>query len=237
GPAEDPAELRLEGVTRARGHGRARRIVLADLTTCFAPGAVTAVTGPSGSGKTTLLELLAGLDCADRGRVLLDGVELGRLGAEARAALRRRRIGYLTQAPAPVGFLSATENVVLALRIRGVAERPAGARAAAILDGLGLGERARQRVARLSAGEAQRVALAAALACTRGLLLADEPTSRLDRRAAVLVARTLSAAAAAGHTVICATHDEELIGACSHRLRLEAQAVGGTAAPTPAPRS
>ncbi|MGB9186303.1 MAG: ATP-binding cassette domain-containing protein, partial [Solirubrobacteraceae bacterium] len=217
---ESPAVVTAAGVMRARGRGSARRVILDQFTARFAAGQLTVLTGPSGSGKTTLLELVAGLDRADAGEVRLDGVDLGRLAPEPLAALRRDRVGYLTQEPAPVGFLSALENVVLALRVRGLEARSATRQAAAILVGLGLGERLRQRISRLSAGEAQRVALGAALAGARGLLLVDEPTSRLDRPAAVLVARTLRAAAAAGQTVICATHDEELIRGADARLTL-----------------
>ncbi|MGH2866064.1 MAG: ATP-binding cassette domain-containing protein, partial [Solirubrobacteraceae bacterium] len=219
-PAGVPAVVAVAGVVQARGRGRARRLILDGFTTRFAAGQLTVLTGPSGTGKTTLLELVAGLDRADAGEVRLDGIDLGRLDPEARAALRRKRMGYLTQEPAPVGFLSALENVALALRVGGLAAEIANGQAEAILAGLGLGERVRQRVSRLSAGEAQRVALGAALAGARGLLLVDEPTSRLDRPGAVLVARTLMAAAAAGHTVICATHDEELIRGADARVTL-----------------
>ncbi len=215
-----PTTVRLSEVTRSRGRGRARRVVLHGLTTDFEPGRLTALTGPSGSGKTTLLDLVAGLDRADTGEVRLDGVDLGRLGAESLAALRRGRIGYLTQEPAPVGFLSAIENVTLALRVRGLTTGPALMQARVILSALGLEDRLQQRVSRLSGGEAQRVALAAALAGAQGLLLVDEPTSRLDRRSAALVAQTLRSTVAAGHTVICATHDDGLIRAADARIEL-----------------
>jgi ABC-type lipoprotein export system ATPase subunit len=232
--SESPVVVTVAGVVRARGRGGARRLILDQFTARFAAGRLTVLTGPSGSGKTTLLELVAGLDRADAGEVRLDGVDLGRLAPEPLAALRRERMGYLTQEPAPVGFLSALENVVLALRVRGLDAGSATCQAAAILVGLGLGERIRQRVSRLSAGEAQRVALGAALAGARGLLLVDEPTSRLDRPGAVLVARTLTAAAAAGQTVICATHDEELIRGADARVTLATLNAGPLVAAPPA---
>ena len=143
---------------------------------------------------------------------MLDGAALSRLGAEELAALRRKRIGYLPQEPWPIGFLSAEENVVLALRLRRWDQSAAAERAAVALARVGLSERARQRVSRLSAGEGQRVALARALAGARGLLVVDEPTSRLDQANATAVAELLAAAAADDHqTVICATHDAEVI--------------------------
>ena len=117
------------------------------------------------------------------------------------------------QEPAPIGFLSAEENAILILRIRGWDADAAGERAAEALIWAGLADRARQRVHRLSAGEAQRLALARALASARGLLIVDEPTSRQDENNARAIAALLSAAAAheEGQTVICATHDPAVI--------------------------
>jgi putative ABC transport system ATP-binding protein len=111
-----------------------------------------------------------------------------------------------------VGFLSAEENVVLALRLRGWSTAAAVRRATIVLAWVGLSDRARQRVARLSAGEAQRVALARALASARGLLIVDEPTSRLDEAGATAIAELLASASASDRqTVVCATHDPLLI--------------------------
>ena len=175
-----PATIELRDVVRTRGHGRAQRTVLRGLTRCLAAGRVNAVAGASGSGKTTLLRLVAGLDRPDSGAILFDAHDLAADDAEALAALRRRRIGYLAQEPTPIRFLSAEENIVLTLRTRGWDEPEARAQAAGALARVGLTERARQRAGRLSAGEAQRLALARALASARGLLIVDEPTSRLD---------------------------------------------------------
>ena len=212
------ARVRLQGVVR--GHGG--RAVIDGLSVSFSAGRMTVVSGRSGSGKTTLLRLIGGLDRAGAGELTIDDVALAALDAEGLAALRRERIGYLPQEPTPVGFLSAEENVVLGLRLRGWDQADAAQRAAVVLSRVGLADRARQRVSRLSAGEAQRVALARALASARGLLIVDEPTSRLDESNAVRVADLLSEAAAAdGQTVICATHDPELIKRADDVLRLE----------------
>ncbi len=208
----DPARIELHSITRFRGHGGDRRKVLDGLSGVLAPGLMTVVTGRSGAGKTTLLRLLAALDVPDAGDVVLDDSSLGDLDAEELAALRRQRIGYLPQEPSPVPFLSAAENVALVLALRGCPASLAAERAAAMLARVGLEERAHQRVARLSAGEVQRVALARGLACARGLLVVDEPTSRLDEANAAAVGELLAAAAAEGHhTVVCATHDPQVI--------------------------
>ena len=213
-----PATIELRAVVRSRGHGRARRTVLHGLSQCLAAGRVNVVAGASGSGKTTLLRLVAGLDRPDSGTVLVDAHDLSGEDPESLAALRRRRIGYLAQAPTPIGFLSAEENIVLALRSRGWGEGDARDRAAAALRAVGLTERARQRASRLSAGEAQRLALARALASARGLLIVDEPTSRLDEANATMTAELLSAASREdGQTVLCATHDERLL-ALAHNV-------------------
>jgi ABC-type lipoprotein export system ATPase subunit len=216
-----PATIELRDVVRTRGHGLAQRTVLNGLTRCLPAGRMHAVAGASGSGKTTLLRLVAGLDRADSGAIVLDEHDLTGDSANSLAALRRRRIGYLAQEPAPVGFLSAEENIVLALRWRGWGEPEARARAASALERVGLTERARQRAARLSAGEAQRLALARALASARGLLIVDEPTSRLDEANATMTAQLLSAAAHHdGQTVLCATHDERLLALADEGMDL-----------------
>jgi putative ABC transport system ATP-binding protein len=216
-----PVRVELRSVARTYGHGLTRRDVLGGLTHDFAPGRMTAITGRSGAGKTTLLKLVAGLDRPSSGQVTLDGDPLGDRNGEQLASLRRERIGYLSQEPAPIGFLSAEENAVLVLRIRGWDADAAAERAATALTRAGLADRARQRVYRLSAGEAQRLALARALASARGLLIVDEPTSRQDENNARAVAALLAAAAhEEGQTVICATHDPAVIRQADHVIVL-----------------
>jgi len=216
-----PVQVGLCSVARTYGHGLTRRDVLGGLTHDFTPGRMTAITGRSGAGKTTLLRLVAGLDRPSSGQVMLDGHPLGDCNGEQLASLRRERIGYLSQEPAPIGFLSAEENAVLVLRIRGWDADAAAERAASALTRAGLADRSRQRVRRLSAGEAQRLALARALASARGLLVVDEPTSRQDENNARAVGALLAAAAhEEGQTVICATHDPAVIRRADHVIAL-----------------
>ncbi len=215
GPAPAPrTATRVECRALSRAYGA--RTVIVGLSAAFAPGRLTVVTGRSGSGKTTLLRLLAGLEVPDAGEVTLDGRSLAGLDAEGRAEVRRAQIGFLAQDVHLPPFLTARETVELACAVRGAGGEPAGA----ALARLGLAERAGQRVSRLSAGERQRVALARALVCGGGLLLADEPTSRLDEAAAGVVAGELARAAAAGRTVICATHEPLVIARADHSLAL-----------------
>jgi ABC-type lipoprotein export system ATPase subunit len=219
-----PVKVELRDAARAYGRGAAKRQVLGHLTHVFAPGQLTAVTGRSGTGKTTLLKLVAGLEQASSGLVVLDGQRLSDLDGEQLASLRRQRIGYLSQEPSPTEFLSAEENTALILRVRGWDADAAAERAVASLTRVGLADRARQRASRLSAGEAQRLALARALAGARGLLVIDEPTSRQDESSARAVAALLAAAAhEEGQTVICSTHDPAVIAQADHVVALDPQ--------------
>jgi ABC-type lipoprotein export system ATPase subunit len=228
-PEPTPVKLALpHGLVPARvdlstiGFRYGERRVLDGLSHDFCPGGMTVITGRSGSGKSTLLRLIAGLDRPQSGELVIDGHALSGFDREQLASLRRRRIGYMPQEPAAVTFLSAFENLVLALQIRGVGFDDAAPRATRLLAALALGARARQRVARLSAGEAQRVALARALASARGLLVLDEPTSRLDEANTRLAAAVLAQARLEGQTVICASHDPQLIADADEVMTLGA---------------
>ena len=194
--------------------------VLEGLDLSFTGGRLHAVTGPSGSGKTTLLHLLAGLEVPDSGTIHIAGLDLTALDRTARAALRREHIAYVGQQAGLVPHLSALENVELALALRG---REAGSRLAGLsaLDSVGLGERATQRVSRLSHGERARVAIARAVAPGPSLLLADEPTSRLDGANAIAVAILLGRLArATGAAVVCSTHDPLVIEQADSQISL-----------------
>jgi putative ABC transport system ATP-binding protein len=215
-----PARVELDDVGFAYGENGRRRAVLDGLSHEFGCGRMTAISGRSGSGKTTLLRLIAGLDRPDSGDLLIDGQSLTTSDREDLASLRRKRIGYMPQESTAIGFLSAQENIVVSLQLRGIDHDDAVERATTILAALSLSERVRQRVARLSAGETQRVAFARALAGSRGLLILDEPTSRLDEVNARTVAALMAGAARAGQTIICATHDPHLISCADEVMRL-----------------
>jgi ABC-type lipoprotein export system ATPase subunit len=171
------------------------------------PGTFTALVGPSGSGKSTLLRLLACVDRPDSGTIVIDGIETATLSRRGRRRLRRRAIGYLFQAPADnlLAYLTVRQHLRLAGQLRGVRARDGQARA--LLDRLGLAERAGHLPRELSGGEQQRVGIAFASLGPPALLVADEPTGQLDHTTVDSVMDGFLAMAAAGVAVVVATHD------------------------------
>jgi len=216
------ATVEIRGVTRRFGLD----VALDEVTATFLPGRLSVVTGPSGSGKSTLLSLIAGLDVADEGEVVIGGVSLGTLDRDARARFRRDTVAFIGQAPGLSGFLSARENVELGLAIRGVVGLDAHERAIDSLAAVGLGEHADRQVDLLSAGQRERVAVARALAARTPVIIADEPTSRIDVAAALTLGGLFADIAHEhGTTFICATHDPVLIGFADDDVQLRAAPV------------
>lgn len=178
-----------------------------------------AIIGASGSGKTTLLGLLAGLDLASSGRIELDGHTLGELDEEARAALRRRLVGFVFQSFHLLPALSAEENVLLPLELAG--DDNAQQRARAALAAVGLAKRGSHFPYQLSGGEQQRVALARAFVHEPRILFADEPTGNLDQRTGESISDllfTLNQQHAT--TLILVTHDRNLAQRCQRAVLL-----------------
>jgi energy-coupling factor transport system ATP-binding protein len=221
--AAPTAAAELRGVHMRYGEGRRARVVLDGFGATFEAGRMTALTGRSGSGKSTLLRLLAGMEHPTAGEVIVLGQAIGGLDRAAAAAFRRRHVAVVAQEAGLVGYLSATENVTLAMSVRGAGDGEAAAETARTwLSRFGLERRLAHRVASLSAGERQRVAIARALACDPDLLLIDEPTSRLDQANAAVVGRMLADAAQLHEaTIICATHDPLVIEQADRVLPLE----------------
>ena len=209
----------------AQGLGKTVRLldhsltILDDVSFRIAPGEAVAVVGASGSGKSTLLSLLAGLDTPSAGGVSLDGVALSALDEDGRARLRGEKVGFVFQSFQLLPSLTALENVMLPLELRGDAQPATAARA--ILERVGLGERLEHYPRQLSGGEQQRVALARAFVTAPALLFADEPTGNLDTdtgRAVIDLLFELNAQS--GTTLVLVTHDERLAARCSRVLRL-----------------
>jgi putative ABC transport system ATP-binding protein len=193
--------------------------VLRDVDLRIAAGESVAIAGPSGSGKTSLLLLLSGLERPTAGEIRIEGVELGTLGAEALADLRRDRIGIVFQSFHLLPSLSALENVALPLQMAGDAN--AFERARRQLERVGLSGRLQHSPSQLSGGEQQRVAIARATVHRPRLLLADEPTGNLDDHTAASVRELLlDLNREAGTTLVLVTHDMDFAARCDRVLRL-----------------
>jgi ABC-type lipoprotein export system ATPase subunit len=182
-----------------------------------AEGETLAVMGPSGCGKSTLLHLLGGLERPSAGEVWLEGRTLGRMSEKALARLRRHAIGFVFQAFHLMDELTAAENVELPALLAGRSPRAARERAAALLEQVGLTDRADHLPSALSGGQRQRVAIARALSNEPLVVLADEPTGNLDSAATREVLRLLDSLRAAGQTLVIVTH-EERVAATADRL-------------------
>jgi len=169
----------IETRALAKTVGRDRRL-FHDLAMSVSPGELVAITGDSGVGKSTLLNILAGLDDADAGEVLIEGTSLAPLAEAARTRLRRERIGFVFQAFHILPYLTLRQNVALPLALVSADSATLSDRADAMLEAVGLGSRGGDYARDLSGGEMQRVAIARALIHQPALILADEPTGNLD---------------------------------------------------------
>jgi peptide/nickel transport system ATP-binding protein len=217
----EPA-VAVQHLSRTYGTGSGAIHAVRDLDAEFATGGLHIVTGPSGSGKSTLLRLVAGLDRPTAGRVVTLGTDLAVLDREALARFRARDVAFCPQAPRLVPFLSALENVELALAIRRAGDSAASRRdrAQEALAEVGLADLAAEPPETLSGGERVRVAIARAVAARPRLLILDEPTAALDRASATSLIAMLARLDRAAVTMLVATHDRDLIAAASDRLDL-----------------
>jgi len=195
--------------------------ILDNVSLALEAGEACAIVGASGSGKSTLLGLLAGLDTPTRGRVLLDGIDLGTLDEDGRARLRAGRVGFVFQSFQLLPSLTAIENVMLPLELADEPEPVAAARE--VLTRVGLADRASHYPSQLSGGEQQRVAIARAFAARPKILFADEPTGNLDQATGARVTELLfSLNREHATTLVLVTHDESLARHCTRHVRLEA---------------
>jgi len=213
------AVVHLNEATRLYGgdQGRPERAALDHVSLDVQEGEFAAVMGPSGSGKSTLLNLVAGLDRATSGQVVVDGTDLGGLGEAGLARFRRQRLGVVFQFFHLLPNLSVLENVLVPAHLAGRAVR-ADARARELLARLGIEDVARRYPARLSGGQQQRVAIARALINEPRLLLADEPTGALDSASGAQVMELMTELHRGGQTVLLVTHDARLAARHSERV-------------------
>ncbi len=194
--------------------------VLQGLNLSVTAGEHVAIIGPSGSGKTSLLLVLTGLEEPDSGAVSIDGVSLEGLDADARADIRRERVGIVFQSFHLIPSLTAEENVALPLDIAGM--RGGRQRAVEMLNRVGLANRHSHYPSQLSGGEQQRVAIARALVHQPRLLVADEPTGNLDEHTGETIMQLLfDLESESDTTLVLVTHDTELAQRCDRTLRLQ----------------
>jgi len=215
----------LEQLQRTFRVGDSSVHALRDLDLSISDGEYLAVMGPSGSGKTTLLNILGLLDRPDAGHYRLGDLETAELPEEQRARLRREHIGFVFQAFHLVPRLSAAENVELPLVLAGMDPARRRRKVAAILDTLGLANRAHHLPDQLSGGQRQRVAIARATITEPQLILADEPTGNLDRHSGADVIDALERLNADGMSLIVVTHDPAIGGRARRRIQMQDGAI------------
>jgi putative ABC transport system ATP-binding protein len=211
--------------------------VLRDVNLDIRRGEFVSIMGPSGSGKSTLLNLVGLLDVPTGGAIRLLGTETHRMGANERALMRRRALGFVFQSFNLMPRLTALHNVMLPMAIAGVPLRERRPRARRLLESVGLGDRTGHRPAELSGGQKQRVAIARALALDPPILLADEPTGNLDSRTSVEIMQLFRQLNRSGKTILQVTHSDEMAAYGSRTIRfldgrvVASQAVAAAAAP------
>jgi putative ABC transport system ATP-binding protein len=213
--------VEMRRVTKTYREGTRDHTVLKDADLSVAAGELVVLLGRSGSGKSTLLNLLAGIDLADAGEVLLQGEDLTRLSERDRTLLRRHQIGFVFQSMNLIPTLTVEENLLLPLELAGHLRDEPRQRALDRLASLGLGDRLTSYPDVLSGGEQQRVAIARALAHEPLLVLADEPTGNLDAETAEQVLVLFEQAVRdSGKTLIMATHSREVARLADRVLRV-----------------
>ena len=215
-----PPLLTTHQLTKIHQPGAAATPAVRGVDLAIEAGEFVALTGPSGCGKSSLLHLLGGLDRPTSGEIHLADRRVDRLSEARWAVLRRREVGYMFQAFNLIPNLSVADNVELPALLAGYAPREARRRREALLERLGVADKASSRPALLSGGQQQRVALARAVINQPRLLLADEPTGSLDSRSTGDVLALLRALHADGQTIVLVTHAATVATAASRVLRM-----------------
>ncbi len=218
--------LKVQRLTKTYATAAGPLTVLKEVSFELGRGASLAIVGPSGSGKTTLLGLCAGLDRPSTGDVVLAGESIGEMSEDARARVRNAHVGFVFQNFQLVPTLTALENVLVPVELRGEGGPAAEAEAQALLGRVGLGARTDHYPIQLSGGEQQRVALARAFMNRPKILFCDEPTGNLDGATAqAMVELIFGLNHERGTTLVLVTHDPELARKCGRILRFKSGAV------------
>jgi putative ABC transport system ATP-binding protein len=226
------ATVVIDSVSRRFTSGEARVTAVDDVSLVIEAGSVVALSGPSGSGKSTLLHLVGSIDRADAGTITVDDIDVTTLSRKQSAAYRSR-IGFVFQRYHLIPTLSVLDNVLAPVLPHKV-DFDAPARAAELLDAVGLGDRGRALPSQLSGGQQQRVAIARALISRPRLLLADEPTGNLDSKTGTEILDLL-ATLQAQHpmTIVIATHEHHVAERCDRLVRMRDGQVVGDLTVTP----
>jgi len=219
--------LKVDRLTKTYGTAGGRDLtVLKEVSFALRAGASVAIVGPSGSGKTTLLGLCAGLDQPSSGTVELAGRSIGTLSEDARALVRNEHVGFVFQNFQLVPTLTALENVMVPIELRGTGGAQVETEARALLERVGLAERCDHYPVQLSGGEQQRVALARAFMNRPKILFCDEPTGNLDGDTAqAMVELIFGLNQEKATTLVLVTHDLDLAQRCHRIIRLKGGAV------------
>ena len=200
--------------------GETNLVILDDISFNLEEGKSLAITGPSGSGKSTLLSLLAGLDTATSGDIILDGINLNNLNEEERAGIRKDKVGFVFQSFELLPSLTALENVMLPSELK--SEEDPEKKGEYFLNRVGLPDRKNHYPNQLSGGEQQRVAIARAFACSAKILFADEPTGNLDPKNGKLISDLLfEVNSETDNALVIVTHDQELASKCDKKIQLK----------------
>ena len=220
-PAAAPAAIVVAGLSKRVADASGELTILHSVDFTVQRAETLAIVGASGSGKSTLLGLLAGLDTPSAGRVVLDGSDIFALDEDGRAALRKEKLGFVFQSFQLLAHLTALDNVMLPLELRGDAD--ARAKAEAMLGRVGLSSRLKHYPKYLSGGEQQRVALARAFVTEPPLLLADEPTGSLDAATGEAIIQLMfELNRERGSTLVLVTHDPSIAARCGRTITIAA---------------
>lgn len=221
-PSPAPRALVLDGVSKHYSTGTSAMAALSNVSLDIGPGELTVLMGPSGSGKTTLLSIMGGILRPTNGRVTICGHDVADMTEPMRSRVRLAHIGFIFQSYNLFPTLTARQNVEIALELKGLAGAARRTEALALLNELGLGDKANSYPADLSGGQKQRVAVARALAGTPEIILADEPTAALDLvngRRIMKAFRDL--AKAQRRAVVIVTHDSRILDFADRAIRME----------------
>ncbi len=214
------ALLEVQEVVKEYRIGEQQIRALDEVSLQIDDGEYAAIIGPSGSGKSTLMHLLGCLDTPDRGRVMVDGVDVSHATSDQLSVMRNTRIGFVFQSFNLLGRLNVLENVELPMLYSGISADERRERALDAIRLVGLQDRIHNRPLQLSGGQCQRVAIARSLVNRPKLLLADEPTGNLDSKTGATILKTFAELNANGRTVVLVTHDDHIAEQANRRIEI-----------------